>query len=189
MAEKRTRRRFTAEFKAQAVGRLLDGGKGLGEVATELGLSPGQLSGWRDEHLAAGARRRRWPPARPSRPSCNGSSARSSGSRRRSRSSGRPRLLWDGPPLTPARAWARRLTGEEERTDAEGGGSRDRPGQELVQPRGPGRERRRRAAPADGPPRHPRARRATAALRGGDGGLLRRPPPRPAAAGPRPPGT
>ena|SRR5690348_16150991 len=55
MAEKRTRRRFTAEFKAQAVRRLLDGGKGLGEVATELGLSPGQLSGWRNEHLAAGS--------------------------------------------------------------------------------------------------------------------------------------
>ena len=55
MAEKRTRRRFTAEFKAEAVKRLLDGGKGLGEVATELGLSPGQLSGWRDEHLAAGS--------------------------------------------------------------------------------------------------------------------------------------
>jgi transposase len=55
MAEKRTRRRFTAEFKAQAVRRLLDGGKGLGEVATELGLSPGQLSAWRNEHLAAGS--------------------------------------------------------------------------------------------------------------------------------------
>jgi transposase len=55
MAERRTRRRFTAEFKAEAVGRLLDGGKGLGEVATELGLSPGQLSGWRNEHLAAGS--------------------------------------------------------------------------------------------------------------------------------------
>src|SRR3954471_603940 len=55
MAEKRTRRRFTAEFKAQAVRRLLEGGKGLGEVATELGLSPGQLSGWRNEHLAAGS--------------------------------------------------------------------------------------------------------------------------------------
>ena len=55
MAEKRTRRRFTAEFEARAVRRLLDGGKGLGEVATELGLSPGQLSGWRDEHLAAGS--------------------------------------------------------------------------------------------------------------------------------------
>src|SRR5690349_24795010 len=55
MAEKRTRRRFTAEFKAEAVERLLEGGKGLGEVASELGLSPGQLSGWRNEHLAAGS--------------------------------------------------------------------------------------------------------------------------------------
>ena len=55
MAEKRTRRRFTAEFKAEAVKRLLEGGKGLSEVATELGLSPGQLSAWRNEHLAAGS--------------------------------------------------------------------------------------------------------------------------------------
>ena len=55
MAEKRTRRRFTAEFKAQAVKRLLEGGRGLSEVATELGLSPGQLSLWRNEHLAAGS--------------------------------------------------------------------------------------------------------------------------------------
>jgi len=56
MAEKRARRRFTAEFKAEAVKRLLEGGKGLSEVATELGLSPGQLSGWRNEHLAAGSK-------------------------------------------------------------------------------------------------------------------------------------
>jgi transposase-like protein len=55
MTERRTRRRFTAEFRAQAVKRLLDGGKGLSEVATELGLSPGQLSAWRNEHLAAGS--------------------------------------------------------------------------------------------------------------------------------------
>ena len=55
MAERRTRRRFTTELEAEAVKRPLDGGKGLGEVATELGLSPGQLSGWRDEHLAAGS--------------------------------------------------------------------------------------------------------------------------------------
>ena len=55
MAEKRTRRRFTAEFKARAVERLLEGGKGLSEVATESGLSPGQLSAWRNEHLAAGS--------------------------------------------------------------------------------------------------------------------------------------
>ncbi len=55
MAEKRTRRRFTAEYKAQAVKRLLEGGRGLSEVATELGVSSGQLSTWRTEHLAAGS--------------------------------------------------------------------------------------------------------------------------------------
>ena len=55
MAERQKRRRFTAEFEAGAVERLLDGGKGLGEVATELGLSPGQLGAWRNEHLAAGS--------------------------------------------------------------------------------------------------------------------------------------
>jgi transposase len=55
MAQKRTRRRFTAEFKAQAVKRVLEGGKGLTEVATELGVSTGQLSTWRTEHLAAGS--------------------------------------------------------------------------------------------------------------------------------------
>jgi transposase-like protein len=49
MAEKRTRRRFTAGFKAQAVKRLLEGGEGLSEVATELRLSPGELSAWRTE--------------------------------------------------------------------------------------------------------------------------------------------
>src|SRR3569833_2145697 len=55
MAERRKRRRFTAEFKAEAVKRLIEGGKGLSEAATELGISPGQLSGWRNEHLAAGS--------------------------------------------------------------------------------------------------------------------------------------
>ena len=55
MAEKRTRRSFPREFKAQAVKRMLDGGKGLSEVASELGLSTGQLSTWRSEQLAAGS--------------------------------------------------------------------------------------------------------------------------------------
>ncbi len=55
MAERQKRRRFTAEFKAQAVKRLLEGGRGLSEVATELGLSTGQLSTWRTEILAAGS--------------------------------------------------------------------------------------------------------------------------------------
>jgi transposase len=55
MAEKRKRRRFTAEFKAQTVKRLVEGNRGLSEVATELGLSTGQLSMWRSEILAAGS--------------------------------------------------------------------------------------------------------------------------------------
>jgi transposase len=53
MAERRTRRSFTREFKAQAVKRRLEGGRGLSEVATELGIGTGQLSQWRTEHLAA----------------------------------------------------------------------------------------------------------------------------------------
>ena len=55
MAERRTRRRFTREYKAQAVKRLLESGKPLSDVATELGVSPGQLSQWRNEQLAAGS--------------------------------------------------------------------------------------------------------------------------------------
>ncbi|MBL6081758.1 transposase [Belnapia sp. T18] len=66
MEERRTRWSFTKEFKAQAVKRLLDVGKGLSEVATELGIGTGQLSQWRTEHLAP-ARLRHWPPARRTR--------------------------------------------------------------------------------------------------------------------------
>ena len=55
MAPKRTRRHFTREYKAQAVQRLLESHKPLPEVATELGVSPGQLSQWRNEQLAAGS--------------------------------------------------------------------------------------------------------------------------------------
>ena len=55
MAETRTRRRFTAKSKAQAVKRVLEGSKGLTEAATELGVGTGQLSTWRTEHLAAGS--------------------------------------------------------------------------------------------------------------------------------------
>jgi transposase len=55
MVERRTRRRFTREYKAQAVKRLLESGKPLSDVAAELGVSPGQLSQWRNEQLAAGS--------------------------------------------------------------------------------------------------------------------------------------
>ena len=50
MTERRKRR-----FMAELVGQLLKGGRGLSEVATELGLSPGQLGACRNEHLAAGS--------------------------------------------------------------------------------------------------------------------------------------
>src|SRR3954465_12287813 len=103
MADKRIRRRFTPEFKAQAVKRVL-GGRSVSEVATELGLSTGQLSTWRTEHLAAGSaealarptrgppsisqpdRLRRWPSARPRRRRCSGSDAKTNASRRKTRS-------------------------------------------------------------------------------------------------------
>ena len=55
MAQRRTRRRFTREFKAQAVQHLLESGKPLSDIAAELGVSPGQLSLWRNEQLAAGS--------------------------------------------------------------------------------------------------------------------------------------
>ena len=55
MAQRRTRRRFTREYKAQAVQRLMESGKTLADIATELDVSPGQLSQWRNEQLAAGS--------------------------------------------------------------------------------------------------------------------------------------
>src|SRR3954469_5366281 len=55
MAEKRTRRRFTREYKAQAVQRVIESGFPLADIAAELDVSPGQLSQWRNEQLAAGS--------------------------------------------------------------------------------------------------------------------------------------
>ena len=51
----RTRRRFTAEFKAEAVKLLEESDRPLQQVAAELGVHPNRLRGWRDEHLAAGS--------------------------------------------------------------------------------------------------------------------------------------
>jgi transposase len=51
----RTRRRFTAESKAEAIKLLEESGKPLQRVAAELGVHANQLGGWRDEHLAAGS--------------------------------------------------------------------------------------------------------------------------------------
>ena len=55
MATRRPRRRFTREYKAQAVQRLMESGKPLTDIATELDVSPGQLSQCRNEQLAAGS--------------------------------------------------------------------------------------------------------------------------------------
>ena len=51
----RTRRRFTGEFKTEAVRLLAESGRPLQAVAEELGIHPNQLRGWRNEHLAAGS--------------------------------------------------------------------------------------------------------------------------------------
>src|SRR4051812_8814978 len=53
--EKRKRRRFTVEYKAEAVKRFEESGKPLQAVADELGIHPNQLRGWRNERLAAGS--------------------------------------------------------------------------------------------------------------------------------------
>jgi transposase len=55
MAHKRPRRRFTREYKAQAVQRVIESGRPLADIAVELDVSPGQLSQWRNEQLAAGS--------------------------------------------------------------------------------------------------------------------------------------
>ena len=53
MAHRRPRRRFTREYKAQSVQRLIESGRPLADIAAELDVSPGQLSQWRNEQLAA----------------------------------------------------------------------------------------------------------------------------------------
>ena len=51
----RTRRRFTTEFKTEAVRLLEESGRPLQEVAEELGVHQNQLRTWRNERLAAGS--------------------------------------------------------------------------------------------------------------------------------------
>ena len=55
MVQQRKRRRFTAEYKAEAVKRLSESGKGLQEVADELGVHANQLRIWRNEQRAIGS--------------------------------------------------------------------------------------------------------------------------------------
>ena len=51
----RTRRRFTAEFKAEAVKLTEESGRPLQAVADELGIHVNQLRIWRAEQLAVGS--------------------------------------------------------------------------------------------------------------------------------------
>ena len=55
MAHRRPRRRFTREYKVQAVQRLMESGRPLADIAAELDVSPGQLGQWCNEQLAAGS--------------------------------------------------------------------------------------------------------------------------------------
>ena len=51
----RARRRFTAEFKNEAVRLLEESGRPAQAVAGELGVHPNQPRTWRNERLAAGS--------------------------------------------------------------------------------------------------------------------------------------
>src|SRR4029453_7300737 len=55
MAQKRARRRFTREYKAQAVQRLMESGLPLADIDAEVDVSPGELSQGRNEQLASGS--------------------------------------------------------------------------------------------------------------------------------------
>ena len=52
---KQTRRRFSPEYKKQAVARLSEPGATHSSVAAELGVTPTQLKTWRLELEAAGS--------------------------------------------------------------------------------------------------------------------------------------
>jgi transposase len=52
---KKTRRRFTPEYKEQAVARLSEPGVTYASLSAELGITSGQLKGWHLELLAAGS--------------------------------------------------------------------------------------------------------------------------------------
>lgn len=49
------RRRFSREFKMEAVGRVLEGDRSLTSIAREIGVSNVVLTRWRDSFLSEGA--------------------------------------------------------------------------------------------------------------------------------------
>jgi len=52
---KKTRRRFTAEYKEQAAARFSEAGVTYASLSAELGITSGQLKTWHLELLAAGS--------------------------------------------------------------------------------------------------------------------------------------
>ena len=46
------RRRFTQEFKLEALSKVMEGDRPLSELARELGIRPALLSRWKQEYLA-----------------------------------------------------------------------------------------------------------------------------------------
>lgn len=51
----RQKRKFSREFKLEAVGRVLEGDRSVASIARELGVSPVVLTRWRDTMLQDGA--------------------------------------------------------------------------------------------------------------------------------------
>ena len=47
------RRKYSREFKLEAVRRVIEEDRGVSEVARELGIKPGLLSSWKGEYLLA----------------------------------------------------------------------------------------------------------------------------------------
>ena len=52
----RPRRSFAGEFKIEAARRITEQGRGLAEVARDLGLSQGMLRSWKQARAAGGVR-------------------------------------------------------------------------------------------------------------------------------------
>lgn len=51
----RQKRKFSREFKMEAVGRVLEGDRSLSSIAKEIGVSNVVLTRWRDQLLSDGA--------------------------------------------------------------------------------------------------------------------------------------
>ncbi len=55
MTEKQTRRKFTKDFKEDAVRLVVEGGRKVSDVARDLGIEENMLHQWKREQRVAGA--------------------------------------------------------------------------------------------------------------------------------------